>query len=523
MVVEREGVMPQPAAGQQGAAVDIYQSVLARLQAHWEVWPAVGLALALVLIYLFTAPVVVLPFDDSYISLQFARNLADHGFLTFDGETASSGATSLLHVVTLAVFIKLGADPVKVSLAVGVVLHLTLVVTIYWLSWTIFRDRIAAALAGASVGVIGFLVYDALNGMETTLFLVVSTAAAAAFLGAKSERRMLLAGVLTALAVLSRPEGVLLLGAMGLYYLVSPDREEPLVSPQAFRRLALLAGPSLIALAGLAAFYWATTGSPTPGTATAKFLFFREFDLRSQTRFEFIQGGVSTFVGPVLPWLLFALVALRRRETLLFAFFWVAFILMYFFLFPGGTGHYWNRYQHIFLPAIAVFGTAGLVSLLRSIRFRPPEIVSAAFIGLVFLGAIYFQYNSFREHYKHDVNLNETRQVDIALYLRDVVPEGETVATHDIGVIGYYSEREVVDLVGLIDPDAVDFHEDRRLREYIDELRPSYIVAFPSWEDRYLRLGLRDDPLFERVEVFEGEFVEPFVVYKTHYPDEESP
>ena len=515
--------MPQPAASSQGPAVAVYRGVLARLKAHWEVWPAVAFALALVLIYFFTAPVLGLPFDDSYISLQFARNLADHGFLTFDGETASSGATSLLHVATLAVFIKLGGDPVKVSLAVGVVLHLTLVVTLYWLSWTIFRDRIAAALAGASVGVIGFLVYDALNGMETTLFLVVSTAAAAAFLGAKSERRLLLAGAFTALAVLSRPEGVLLLGAMGLFYLVSPDRREPIMSAQAVRRLALLAGPSLIVLAGLAGFYWATTGSPTPGTATAKFLFFREFDLRAQTRFDFIQAGVSTFVGPVLPWLLFALVALRRRETLLFAFFWVAFILMYFFLFPGGTGHYWNRYQHIFLPAIAVFGAAGLVSLVRSVHFRTAEIVSAALIGVVFLGAVYFQYNGFRERYKHDVELNETRQVGIALYLRDVVPEGEAVATHDIGVIGYYSEREVIDLVGLIDPDAVDYHKDRRLKEYIAELRPSYIVAFPSWENRYLRLGLREDPLFELVEVFEGEFAEPFEVYKTHYPDEESP
>ena len=86
--------MPQPAASSQGPAVAVYRGVLARLKAHWEVWPAVAFALALVLIYLFTAPVVGLPFDDSYISLQFARNLADHGFLTFDGETASSGATS---------------------------------------------------------------------------------------------------------------------------------------------------------------------------------------------------------------------------------------------------------------------------------------------------------------------------------------------------------------------------------------------------------------------------------------------
>jgi len=224
-------------AAQRGVAARTHESVLSRALAFWEVWPLIVGALALLLVYLLTAPYLGMPFDDSYISLLFARNLADHGFLTFDGEGASAGATSLLHVATLATFIKLGVEPVKASVALGVILHLALVPTVYWLSWTIFRDRLAAALAGASVGVIGYLPFDALNGLETTLFLVVSTAAAAAFLGATSERRYLAAGALAALAVLSRPEGVLLLGAMALYYILNPERGDPVISRPALRRL----------------------------------------------------------------------------------------------------------------------------------------------------------------------------------------------------------------------------------------------------------------------------------------------
>jgi hypothetical protein len=42
-------------------------------------------------------------------------------------------------------------------------------------------------------------------------------------------------------------------------------------------------------------------------------------------------------------------------------------------------------------------------------------------------------------------------------------------------------------------------------------------VVLPSWENRYLRLGLKDDPeLFEQVEVFWGG-TEPFLVYRTQY------
>ena len=510
--------MSGQAAPAQGAAVQPYRGLLARSLAYWELLPLLAGSMALLLVYLLSTPVLGMPFDDSYISLLFGRNLAEHGFLTFDGESASAGATSLLHVAALGALIKLGVEPVKASVALGVLLHLALVPTVYWLSWTIFRDRLAATLAGASVAVIGFLVYDALNGLETTLFLVVSTAAAAAFLGATSERRYLVAGALVALAVLTRPEGVLLLGAMALYYVVKPERSDALLSQATLRRLGALVGPSALALIGLAAFYGATTGSPMPGTATAKYLFFREFELPAQVRFEFVQGGVSSFVGPVLPWLLLAAAAIRRRETLLFAFFWSAFILLYFMLFPGGTGHYWNRYQHVFLPAIAVFGSAGLVMLLRTMRFRVWDLASATVIGVVLLGAVGFQVNSFRENYRNDVILNETRQVGMALYLRDAVPPNDTIATHDIGAIGYYSERKVIDLVGLVDPDVIAYHDGRRLREYVDQVRPAYIVVFPTWEDRYLRLGLREDPAFEEVRVFSGG-VEPFIVYKTHYEE----
>ncbi len=509
------------AGGKAVAAGDILlrrvQSARSSLAAHWEVVPLAGAAVALAFVYLQAAPVVGLPFDDSYISLLFARNLAHHGFLTFDGESASGGATSLLHVAILALPIKLGADPVRASIGLGMGLQVGLVLAAYWLAWVVFRDRLTAALSAASISVIGYLVLDALNGMETTLFLLLSTAAAAALFAAKEERGVLAAAVLGALAVLSRPEGVLLVAAMGLYHAVDPNRREALASLAGVRRLALIGGPSALALAGLALFYWATTDAPTPGAATAKLLFFREFEAPLRIKFDMTLAGIGNFIAPVLPWLAMAAFAVRRRETLLFAFFWVGFSVLYFVLFPGGIGHYWYRYQHVFLPAIAVFGSAGAVSLVRDHRFGGRDVVSAAVVGVVLLGAVVFQYNSFRNHYADDVTVNEGRQVGMARYLESVVPPGGTIATHDIGAIGYYAHREVIDLVGLVNPDAVDYHDGRRLREYVDRVKPDYIVVFPSWEDRYLRLGLREDPArYEEVRVFDGG-VEPFIVYRTHY------
>jgi hypothetical protein len=507
--------MPRP----EGAAstLALTSRRLAQSLPFRDIWIPVTLAVASVLVYLHTVPLFSLPFDDSFISLQFARNLARHGFLTFDGETSSTGATSLLHVGLLSLPIKFGAEPVAASVVTGVVLQLGLVLAVYWLAKTIFNDRLVSAVSAASVGVIGYLVLDALNGMETTLFLLVTTAAAATFLGARSERRYLAAGMLAALAILARPEGVLLVGAMGAYFLLNPERGHPVLSTSTGRRLALLWGPAIITLVGLAVFNQRTTGSLTPGSATAKYLFFREFEEPLQIRADWVQNGIANFIAPVLPWLALSVFALRRREILLFGFFGVPFVLIYFILFPSGISQYWYRYQHPFLPAIAVFGSAGLVMLVRSRSWRPSDVLSAGVIGVLLAGAVVFQFNGFRNHYADDVADLKARQIEIAQYLRQVLPPGGTVATHDIGAIGFYSERRVIDLVGLVNPKVVKYHEGRHLRDYVDQVKPSYIVVFPTWEESFLKLGLKDDPqLFEEVGSFAREG-EPLVVYKTHY------
>jgi hypothetical protein len=496
------------------AAMPAIRAALGEIARRWELWAVAGLALALTLVYLATAPSAGLPFDDSYISLLFARNLADHGFLTFDGEEASAGATSLLHVALLAIPIKAGVEPVNASLALGIALQVGLTLATYWLAWVIFRDRLTAALAGASIAVIGYLSFDALNGMETTLFLLVTTLAAASFFCARSERGYLAAGLLGALAVLVRPEGALLVAAMALYVVTDPERSMPVASADSARRLALLLAPTAAALFSLALFYYVTTGAFTPGTATAKMLFFREFEGTWQQKADALRGGLVNFIGPLLPWLVLSAFSLRRRQTLLFVYFWVFFIGMYFVLFPGGIGHYWYRYQHVFIPPIAVFGAAGLVALTRSVKLQGWNLVPAGIIGVVLLAAVGFQYNSLRGSYATDVRINETRQVELAIYLRDLVGPDNQVATHDIGTIGYFCDCEVIDLVGLVEPDVTDYHDGRRLSEYVDRIGPRYVVALPSWERNFLQLGLDDTSRYTELRRFPVPGREPFIVYE---------
>lgn len=480
-----------------------------------ELIPLAFVALALLLPFLLAASYFGLPFDDSYISLQFARNLAHHGILSFDGESVSAGATSPLHVALLAIPIRAGVDPIVASVGLGIALHVALIGSVYWLAQAIFRDRMTAVAACIFAAINGYVIFDALNGMETTLFMVMTSLTVAAFLTARSDRTFLFAGLLAALAALTRPEAFLLLGAMLLYEALLPRDDRPLLSSSTLRRAALLAGPPLAVIAGLSLFYYATTGEFTPGTASAKMLFFREFERDWTVKWDGAQSGIAGFAGQLLPLLILAAFSIRRKETLLYLFFWIPFFLLYFGLFPGGLGHYWYRYQHVFLPPLFAFAGAGLVSLLRVKRSRR-EAVAAALLAVALLVGLAFQYTSLRHTYAMSVNLNESSHVKMALFLRDKLPPDATIAAHDIGMIGYYSEHPVIDLVGLTNPEVVQYHKGRRLREYIEQERPDFVVLFPSWETNFLHLGLHPY-VYEPICGFPG-IIEPYILYRVHYP-----
>ena len=48
--------------------------------------------------------------------------------------------------------------------------------------------------------------------------------------------------------------------------------------------------------------------------------------------------------------------------------------------------------------------------------------------------------------------------------------------------IGYFTERDLLDLAGLISPDVIPFIRDEaRLADYLDENCPVYFVTFPDW------------------------------------------
>ena len=87
-------------------------------------------------------------------------------------------------------------------------------------------------------------------------------------------------------------------------------------------------------------------------------------------------------------------------------------------------------------------------------------------------------------------NTKEIQEIDVALgrWLAENTPQEALIAVDDIGAITFLSERQIVDLNGLVSPEvwpAVAAEEglarDQVLTRILSEVEPDYMAVFPLW------------------------------------------
>ncbi len=336
-------------------------------------------------------------FDDSYISLNFARNVAEHGKLSFDGEEWTTGATSPLHVLILAFWLKLGVSPFATSVGVGIASHALLAVGVYLLGFSIFRSRLAGVLGALAMSFTSYAALDAGNGLETSLFMALVALAAAAYFWNDRPAYRIACGVLIGLAVLTRPEGAFLLPAVLIHRWVERPDGESLVDY--LKDAARLAIPGMIAGAMIVGFSLIVSGT-IGGTASAKLRFFQEDKSTLQYKLSVAADQVGLFVGPLIPLIALAAIVAGRRAMLLFALFWVPVLVFYVELFPGGLAHYFYRYQHPVLPFLAAFAGGGAAYLIAVAARRDLVVKGLVTVALVIVVIpMYHQYDRWRDIY----------------------------------------------------------------------------------------------------------------------------
>ena len=475
------------------------------------------------------------PLDDAWIHQTYARNLAESGQLAYLPGQPSAGSTSPAWSFLLSVGYMVGLDYRLWTYLLG---GLALAATA-WLTYRLFLRLVslrsdlrssgqashatAALLAGLFCAVEWHLVWAAASGMETMLFTALSLAlleyyfSQAATVGRhaageqqgpasiRTERTYVNAvgiGLLGGLLTLTRPEGLGLAGLVIVALLVSPfpsDRGE-------VKTRLLAAGASLLALGAILAPYVAfnlrTAGSIFPNTFYAKQA---EYQIHLSPLARFWRVLSPTLVGAqvlLLPGFGYAIYRLVRRgadsmaHAALPLLWWLGILLVYAWRLPVDYQH--GRYAMPSIPFLILYGTWGTAELLRP---RSPHlwlrVLSRSAPATLALLALLFWVRGAMA-YRDDVGFIEGEMVAAARWLNEHTTPADRIAVHDIGAVGYLTDRPLLDLAGLITPQVIPFITDaEQLVNWMAEQGATYAVFFPDFSPTYARLAA--DPRLQPV------------------------
>lgn len=451
---------------------------------------------ALVVLYVGTAN-GGFPLDDSWIHQVYGRNLAQTGQWAFVPGQPSAASTSPLYTVLLSIGYKLNISyRFWTHLLGGLALFVTALVGARMAERLMPEQRFAGLLAGVVIALAWHLVWAAASGMETMLFsmfTLVLMAVAWRELDERSPRlasvalRGLIFGGLAALATLTRPEGVMLAGFVGLAMLA--------VRPQGSLRGVIVWGLAAaigfgVVIAPYLILNLQLTGGLLPDTAAAKqaqiapFLAASYLSRLVDMAMPLVAGG-QTLLLPGMVY--FAVVELgQTRKELSKVFFllpllWaVALVMLYAARLPAPYQH--GRYVIPALPSLLVAGVVGSVWLVRlGQRSLAGRVLTRALVASALLVFVFFAFVTGPGIYAKDVHIIDEEMVTAARWIDANIPPDDLLAIHDIGAVGYFTPRPILDIAGLVNPEVIPILLDKdALWQMLQERGARYLLAFPD-------------------------------------------
>ncbi len=417
--------------------------------------------------------------DDAYITLRFARRLVSGDGWTYNrgGQTAN-GATSPAYTVAVAVL----SVPLRTApRAANLVFVASFVAVAVLLTVTFDRRRAPYIGIAATVALLACPLIAATKGMESLLFLAL----VCAVLCAVTTDRDVAFGLCAALLVLVRGEGALLAGLLFAQLWVTR------------RRLpvrALVAG-ALVAVPWVA-YSLMVFGTVLPDTLSAKVaqgqsgfwghgpIFLRGFtSLATPLHYQawlwvvvplavagLVRGGADRRLRPVVGPLVAA--------TVLHA-------VVYGLVLDVPPYHWYYAWEMFTLAVLAALSVGWVVERGTELAGSAPvrqRVGRAATIGLSVMAVAVAAVVHVGPSAAPSYYLENQRYVELGLWLKANTPPTARVAATEIGALGWYSDRPIVDYLGLLDTTSADDVRRGDLVSWLGRERPDYwVVHDPLW------------------------------------------
>lgn len=425
------------------------------------------------------------PLDDAWIHQTYARNLVFlHQWAFIEGQP-SAGSTSPLWSLLLAPGFLFGLGPYEWTFLLGWL-------CLFFISYCgmmlfvelSFVPRFPVIFIGILLALEWRMVWAAGSGMETPLlaFIVLLTF----YLLRRKEKNWWTIGALIGISVWIRPDGITLVGPalMVLVFERTNWRKRTLSSFQLGSMIVLLFVLYLLFNRIFAGAWWPNTYF----AKQAEYAILRQQPLWKRLLHEamlpLVGAGAIAFPGALIR----LQKAFRAKEWDVLAMAcWVAgYLFLYAWRLPVVYQH--GRYIMPVIPTFIVLSLSGMAAWIEADSTRMSKrILSKTWLGALIVTALIF-WGTGAQAYARDVAIIETEMVETARWVAKNTDENSLIAAHDIGALGYFGDRMLIDLAGLVSPEVIPFiRDEERLAVFLDAKHADYLITFPNWYPELVR------------------------------------
>lgn len=437
----------------------------------------IGLPLALFVFYFTTVSHFDYTPDDTYIYLQYAKNISSGEGFSFNQGIPSYGTTGPLWALLIASGMTLGLDPYIVAKTLDLVFASLSILIFFTIAVIVLRDTLYGITATLLFSFDVWMLRWSGSGMEGSLAVLL---ALAAFRHAY-RNEYALASFVSAVLTLIRPEGALFfLILMADNFLNST---KPRLAARVLGRSVLLYGMVLIPWI---IFAYLHIGTIVPNTFAAK----------SGTEFTFSGLGetlwsIVTILGAsqAIPLLLvfagtpivIAVFGWSRIRSELLPWLWVIALIAFYSL---ESVQVVSRYLLLIIPFVILQGLWVMKRFEESLRLNVKK--TALVLGMMALISLaqnqYVYQSRVLPHLKQFViGMNQAIK-PIAYWLKEHSERQARVLAPDIGLVAYVSDRTIYDVAGLVTPEVrevflrIPYDVAMREGRYELVIKPDYII-----------------------------------------------
>lgn len=427
--------------------------------------------------------------DDAYITLRYARNLANGVGPVWNSGERVEGYTNFLWMVILAGMHVVGMDLVVASILAAYASSFACLLVV-WLLWSLWADDEDAGIIGNPallavtllvIGLNGAVAAWAFGGLETPLAMALLTGAVYLFIVEQRTGRFPVSALVFTAGAMTRPELVGIVALTAVYGFGDAwfrrDRA-------ALRRMAIWTALFAVIYVPYFAWRWWYYGYLLPNTFYVK-VGGNQVTVERGLTYIFSFGNSYAFLPLAIGAIALAFDGARRlaRDGAYI----VAVIAMWLTMvaLEGGDVFPHGRFLVPIVPLLSLAGVVGWARVMERALATPRQVATVSLAAAVLLGLTLAQ--SSVDADREGIRELHQRGRTVGEVLGERLPQDYTVGVFAAGATPYYSQLPTIDMLGLSDEtiahtdvenlgSGIIGHEKYNLDYVLDERRPEILI-----------------------------------------------